>query len=165
MPTRRSQQAGSGPASPSQDPVIRLCVNYFFVCRELREQLARAKDAYEAADSNELRDQIYRDSFGVYIRLWLASLFPVCEGFRKLELKDSEIDMGIRQCMAALRAVAKNVGAYQEDEAFKAGTGRFLTRGDVDMNSAEQLFLGFERFFTDYLAAAGVLTGERRMLN
>ena len=164
MATRRLQATDPGQSTSQADPVVRLCLNYFFPCRELREHLAAAKDVYETAHSDE-REQLYRESFGVFVRLWLASLFPVCDGFRKLGLKDPEINESIGLLMGGLRTVARNVGAYQEKEDFWISTNRFAGLGQIDMNAAEQLFQGFERFFTTYLSSAGILANNKRPLN
>jgi hypothetical protein len=141
------------PTNRDHDPILALCANYFYRSRKLHELLHDARSEYEAIIGEDERDRFYRRELSIYLDLWISSLLPLSEGFRKLGLKDAKVDGLIREVMGALRSAGKAVSSYVDDTEYKRGTGRLLTASSPNLNAAEDLYLAFENYFEAYLTA------------
>jgi hypothetical protein len=144
------------------DPIARLIVHYFypadFLYREyfrLNRALAAQKQRTEQRSSQEF----------CCLRLWLAALFTVAEGFQELQLKDKEID-GLLAVghLNSLRLFRNGTVHYQRRpiklaQFFRDDSG---SRGDR-LAWAKLLHQAFDRFQSDYhveITVRNVLTGS-----
>lgn len=136
------------------DPVTALFGNYFMPCILLHKHMHDARERMDAATTEEEEITAFQGALAPHQILWLASLLPLCEGFRKLKLADADMDALIRENIGALRTVAKHVGSYHDDLDFRKGAGRYFIPGPGagDINSAEELFSAFDNFFAAYFA-------------
>ena len=139
------------------DPVLALCFNYFYPARALHIALHEARACYEALTNEDEKASVWNCQVGPYLALWQAALFPLCDGFRKLGLKDPALDDLIREAMGALRSAAKAVSSYADNTSFKQGTGKLIGRHGLvpNLNTAEDLQRAFEDYFKAHLFAVG----------
>jgi hypothetical protein len=141
------------PNNENHDPILALCTNYFFRSRKLHEFLHDARAKYDRIVGEDERQSFYRTDLSIFLDLWTSSLLPLAEGFRKLGLKDAGIEGLIREAMGALRSAAKAVGSYVDDTDYKRATGRLLTDGHPNLNTAEDLYRAFEDYFGAHISA------------
>jgi hypothetical protein len=141
-------------ANQDHDPVLALCEHYFFRVRKLHGLLHDAHNKYERIHAETERDSYYRTELAVAMDLWVASLFPLCEGFRKLGLKDVRVDKLIGEMMGALRSASKATSSYTEDAEYKRSTSRLLgPAANPNLNTAEELYRALEDYFAAHIAA------------
>lgn len=162
MPNRKARSKAPVYAVGTSETMIRLGVNYFFVAREMRERLYEARDTFDQMPDGIEKEAFFVNDYSVYLRLWLASLFPVCDGLRKIGFSNEALDTMIRQNMGALRAVAKVALTYVDNNTFTEGATAFLIRDDVNMQSAEELHVAIEEHFNSCFVADGSEMSDRR---
>jgi hypothetical protein len=138
----------------NHDPVLALVEHYFFRARKLHDLMHDAHQKFERIGIEKDRDSFYRTEVAVAMDLWVSSLFPLCDGFRKLGLKDAKVDKLIGEMMSALRAAAKATSSYADDAEYKRSTSRLLgPTANPNLNTAEELYRALEAYFAAHIAA------------
>jgi hypothetical protein len=154
------------PSSSDLDPVLALCEHYYFRARKLHDLLHDAHQKFERIGNEADRDSFYRTEVAVAMDLWIASLFPLCDGFRKLGLRDAKVDKLIGETMSALRAASKATSSYTDDAEYKRSTSRLLgPTASPDLNTAEELYRALEDYFAAHIAAHASPPGYPKVFN
>ena len=128
------------------DRVARLICHYFQPCEFCFEEYARVTKA--------LKRQRQRTRFRsvkqlTFLRLWLASLYTVIEGYYEIKLPDERIDallMG-KDDIERLRIFRNGTFHYQKSGRKLA---QLFEEGAYVLDWAELLHKEFDRFFREY---------------
>lgn len=134
------------------DPIGRLICHYFQPCEFCFEEYLRVTQALER---QKRRTRFRAAKQLTFLRLWLASLYTVIEGFYELELSDARIDallMGEND-LAKLRRFRNGTFHYQRTadkhlQLFNENAGV--------LDWAKLLHVEFDRFFREYRIAMTV---------
>ena len=126
------------------DPIARLIVHYFHPCdfvfrdyKRVARALARQKQLTKWRASQEIS----------YLRLWLAMLYAVGEGFVELGLNDPEVN-ALLQNPALERLRKLRNGTFHYQRSHEKLTQFFLQSGHIEW--AETLHSAFDNFFREY---------------
>ena len=133
----------------ADDLTARLIVHYFFQADFLFRDYRRVKSAL-ARQKRRTRWRASQET--TYLRLWLAALFTVVEGFKILKLKDSEIELLLTSAhVDSLRRFRNATFHYQKDPIKHV---QFFVEDGVPTDNrlewAEKLHAAFDRFQRDY---------------
>jgi hypothetical protein len=135
----------------SNDPIARLIVHYFFPADFLYRDYLRVSKALAA----QKRRTKWRATQEIcYLRLWLAALYTVAEGFQELKLQDSEITSLLESdYLGSLRKWRNGTFHYQAHPQkhlqFFSDEDGLPT--DERQEWAEHLHAAFDRFHHDYI--------------
>jgi hypothetical protein len=148
MSRRESPLDTFGHFSP-EDPVARLIVQYFFPADFLHRDFHRVHRAL-AAQKRRTRWRSAQET--CYLRLWLAALYTVAEGYKALRLQNSEIDSLLTTSyLDSLRLFRNGTFHYQRHPEKHV---QFFSDGEASTNDrldwAEKLHAAFDRFQRDY---------------
>ena len=159
--TQHPGGAGLEGRSSSNDPVLPLIINYLVPARALHDIAMQAKGNIEAATDAREQNYLWKVQLSPFLVLWLAALFPVCVGFRKIGRKDPTVERIIQEMMPALRSASNATSTYTEDANFQAGKakpmGLAVNSPKARVQRAEDLHHALENHFRDDLITLGVI--------
>lgn len=127
------------------DPVARLIVHYYFPTDFIYRDFVRVERSLQ----RQKRRTPWRASQETcYMRLWLATLYAVVEGYRSLNLHDPEIDAHLSSShMDSLRRFRNATFHYQRSADKHV---QFVLGPDNRIEWARALHRAFDRYFRDY---------------
>jgi hypothetical protein len=130
------------PDFPLDDPIARLNVHYFDPCHLLLKEYEKARDAKTRTGART--DEMDRREL-CYITMWLASLYAVVEGFKKLKLQDEKVEGLCALHLDSLRLLRNGTFHFQEMHHKQT---QFFTQRRVAW--AKNLHYALREYFSEY---------------